>query len=123
MEAEGESDGRYVDEFGRPLPKWKPLEPENRCRHATFAKAAAAAMKDLLTAREPFFDSLADEWKRRFPSLPVRPGRYEDGMIFLYAPNAPSLFAMRPRLPSIKKALAALPGAPRKIELRLEIHK
>ena len=69
------------------------------------------------------FDSLADEWKRLFPSLPIRPGRYEDGMIFLYAPNAPSLFAMRPRLPSIKKALAAQPGAPRKIELRLEIHK
>lgn len=96
---------------------------EGRGRHATFSSAVEAAFRDLLTERNPFFDSLADRWPKLFPGLPVRPGRYEDGKIFLYVPNAPTNFSMRPKLPAIRRALAALPDAPAKIDLRLEIRR
>ncbi len=76
----------------------------------------------MIVEHNDFFDSLADNWKRLFPDQPARPGRYEDGKIFIYVKNAPTLFLMRPRLAMIKRRLAALPGAPRKIDLRLEAH-
>ena len=113
---------RYRDEFGRPLPRYWPREPDKRGRHGSFASAVAAAFTDLTTVHEPFFDSLADRWPRLFPNLPARPGRYDDGKIFLYVKNAPTNFALRPKLPAIKRALAALPGAPKRLDLRLEIH-
>ena len=98
------------------------VEPEKRGRHKTFASAVGAAFPALVEERNDFFDSLADNWKRLFPGTPARPGRYEDGKIFIYVKNAPTLFLMRPRLATIKRRLAALPGAPRKIDLRLEAH-
>lgn len=116
-----EADDGYCDEFGRPLPRYWPREPDKRGRHASFASAVSAAFKDLTTVHEPFFDSLADRWGRLFPNLPARPGRYDDGKIFLYVANAPTLFMMRPKLAAVKRTLLALPDAPRGIELRLEI--
>jgi len=101
---------------------WKPIAPEQRGRHEKFGKALEAALKDMLVEKNPFFDSLADNWKGLFPDLPIWPGRYEGGKIWLYVCTAPTLFAMRPKLPMIKRTLATLPGAPKKIELRLEIH-
>lgn len=91
-----------------------------RGRYATFGKALEAAVKDLLTEKNEFFDSLADRWPVLFPNLPVQPGRYEGGIIFLYVRTAPLLFAMRSKLPMIKAKLKTLPGAPKKLELRLE---
>lgn len=114
---------RYIDEFGHPLPRWEPKDPDKRHRHKTFDSAAKAALDSLLTTRHPFIDSLADSWQDMFPNLPARPGRYEDGKIFLYVPNAPLLFSVRPRLPEIRRRLLSLPDAPAKIDLRLEIHK
>lgn len=116
-------DDRYRDEFGQPLPRWAPLAPGERGRHKSFDSAARAALDALLAVRDPFMEKLADMWSGLFPSLPLRPGRYEDGKIFLYVPNAPLMFAMRPRLKEIKARLAKLPGAPKKIDLRLEIRK
>lgn len=113
----------YVDEFGVPLPHWKPLAPEERGRHATFGSAVDAAVKDLSTEHNDFFDSLADVWPRLFPNCPARPGRYEDGRIFLYVRSAPALFSFRPKLPAVKRRLAELPGAPKRIDLILEIRK
>ena len=101
---------------------WRPLAPGERGRHATFDSALAAASRELLVERNEFFDSLVDNWKALFPELPARPGRYEDGKIFLYVKNAPTLFLLRPKLPQLKRQLAALPGAPKRIELRLEAH-
>ena len=98
------------------------IEPEKRGRHKTFGAAVGAAFSDLIVEKNEFFDSLVDNWRRLFPDQPARPGRYEDGKIFIYVKNAPTLFMMRPRLPTIKRRLAALPGAPKKIELRLEAH-
>ena len=98
------------------------IEPDKRGRHKTFSSAIGAAFSDLAVERNAFFDSLADNWRRLFPDQPARPGRYEDGKIFLYVKNAPTLFLMRPRLPMIRRKLATLPGAPKKIDLKLEAH-
>lgn len=98
------------------------IEPDKRGRHKTFSSAIGAAFSDLTVERNAFFDSLADNWRRLFPDQPARPGRYEDGKIFLYVKNAPTLFLMRPRLPMIRRKLATLPGAPKKIDLKLEAH-
>ena len=98
------------------------IEPDKRGRHKTFSSAIGAAFSDLTVERNAFFDSLADNWRRLFPDQPARPGRYEDGKIFRYVKNAPTLFLMRPRLPMIRRKLATLPGAPKKIDLKLEAH-
>ena len=98
------------------------MEPDKRGRHKTFGSAVGAAFADMIVEKNEFFDSLVDNWRRLFPDQPARPGRYEDGKIFIYVKNAPTLFLMRPRLPTIKRRLAALPGAPKRIELRLEAH-
>ena len=100
---------------------WKPKAPHLRGRHETFNSALEAAFRDLTTERNDFFDSIADEWKRLFPNMPARPGRYEDGKIVLYVKNPPTLYMMRMKLGVIRKALAALPGAPRVINLKLEV--
>ena len=101
---------------------WKPLAPDQRGRHANLSSALDAAFKDLVTERNAFFDSLVDNWGRLFPSLPAVPGRYEDGKIFVYVRNAPTAFTVRSRLRSVAARLAQLPGAPKRIDLRLEIH-
>jgi len=101
---------------------WKPVDPDKRGLHKTTASAFDAAFKDLMTEKNAFFDSLVDNWKALFPDLPARPGRYEDGKIFVYVRNAPTAFLVRPRLKAIAARLASLPGAPAKIDLRLEQH-
>ena len=101
---------------------WKPVDPDKRGRHKTIASAFDAAFKDLTVEKNAFFDSLVDNWRTLFPNLPARPGRYEDGKIFVYVKNAPTAFLVRPKLRAIAAKLATLPGAPKKIDLRLEQH-
>ena len=101
---------------------WRPIDPDKRGRHKTTASALAAAFKDLTTEKNPFYDSLVDNWKRIFPDLPARPGRYEDGTIFIYVKNSSTAYLVRPRLRKIAAMLAALPGAPKKVNLKLEQH-
>jgi len=101
---------------------WRPLSPELRGRHASFAAAVEAVAKEMLVERNGFFDSLADRWRTLFPKCAARPGRWADGKIFLYVNSAPALFAMRPKLRAMKAALAALPDAPKRFDLILEIH-
>ena len=50
------------------------------------------------------------------------PGRYDGGIIFLYVRSAPILFSLRPKLRAMARRLAALPCAPKRVDLRLEIH-
>ena len=102
---------------------WLPVDPDKRGRHGTFAEALKAAVSGLAGERSDFFDSLADRWPSLFSDFAARPGRYDDGRLFLYVKSAPALFAMRPRLASIKRTLAALPGAPKKLDVCLEIHR
>lgn len=93
-----------------------------RGRHKTVSSAFEAAFRDLTAEKNDFFDSLCDNWKTLFPDLPARPGRYEDGKIFVYVKNAPTAFLVRPRLRTIAAKLATLPGAPKRLDLRLEQH-
>lgn len=81
-----------------------------------------AAFADLTTERNDFFDTLPDAWPRLFPTLAAKPGRYEDGKIVLYVKNPPTLYAVRMKLGMIRSKLATLPGAPGKIDIRLEVH-
>lgn len=101
---------------------YRPIDPDKRGRHGTFSSAIDAAFKDLVTEKNAFFDSLTDNWQSLFPDIPAKPGRYEDGRIFIYVKNAPLSFAVRPKLREMARRLSLLPGAPRKIDLRLEIH-
>ena len=103
----------------------KAIGLDARGRHATFGGALSAALADLqseMAEKNDFFDSLADRWTTLFPTLKAVPGRYEDGIVFLYVRSAPLLYSVRSRLSSIRAKLASLPGAPKKITLRLEIH-
>ena len=102
---------------------WEPSEPQKRGRYKTFASALDAVVSDLSTERNAFFDSLPDRWPSLFPGLAAKPGRYDDGRIFLYVKSAPALFATRPKLPAVKRVLAKLPGAPKVIKLVLEIRR
>ncbi len=101
---------------------WLPKAPEERGRFKSFQLAVDAAFKDLLVERNDFFESLPEQWQQFFPNLPIRPGRYEGGVIYLYVKSAPLSFSMRPKLPMIKKKLATLAGAPKNLVLKLEIH-
>lgn len=101
---------------------WKPLAPQERGRHSTFAAAVSSAFSALSVERNSFFDAVANDWAKLFPSIAARPGRYEDGKFFLYVRNAPALFSVRSRLPKIRQSLLSLPGAPKRVDLRLEIH-
>lgn len=94
-----------------------------RGKYATFGKALDAALTDLMTERNEFFDSLPDRWSALFPNLPIRPGRYQNGIIFLYVGSAPMLFAMQSKLPMIRAKLKTLPGAPKKLIVKLEAHQ
>ena len=98
------------------------MEPDKRGRHKTFGAAVGAAFSDMIVENNDFVDSLVDNWRRLFPDQPARPGRFGEGKSVIYVKHAPTLFMMRPRLPTIKRRLAELPGAPKKIELRLEAH-
>lgn len=102
---------------------WRPREPAQRGRHKRFADAVMASLAALSEEKDPFFDTLADSWDALFPGLAARPGRIADGKIVLYVRSAPALFAMRPKLAAVKRRLATLPGAPKRIGLLLEIHK
>ena len=101
---------------------WQPIDPDKRGLHKTTASAFDAAFKELTTEKNEFFDSLVDNWRELFPGIPARPGRYEDGKIFVYVRNAPTAYLVRPRLKAMAARLAKLPGAPQKIDLRLEQH-
>ena len=101
---------------------WQPLEPDKRGRHKTAASAFDAAFKALSAESSSFYESLVDNWKALFPDVPARPGRYEGGRIYIYVRNAPTSYVVRPKLRAIAAKLATMPGAPSKIDLRLEIH-
>ena len=101
---------------------WRPVAPDQRGRHGSLSSALDAAFKDLTAERGEFFESLADSWTRLFPSLPATPGRCEGGRIFVYVRSASAAFMVRPRLRAVAARLAQLPGAPKRIDLRLEIH-
>ena len=93
---------------------------KERGKFSSFREAVRVAAADLSRERDPFFEKLVDSWPQLFPDSPIRPGRIEGGIVFLYVRSAAALFAARPRLKAIRERLLTLEGAPRKLVLRLE---
>ena len=81
-----------------------------------------ALVSGLTEKKEPFFDTVLENWKTICPDFPGRPGRFQDNRLFLYVRTSGQVFSLRPRLPKIKKLVAALPGAPKRFTVHLEVH-
>ncbi len=79
-------------------------------------------LASLLVERSPFFDEVCEKWTELFPESVAKPGRWQDGRLFLYVRTSGQLFGMRSKLSKVKKALAALPTAPKRFSVNLEIH-
>ena len=70
-----------------------------------------------------FLDSLAERWDEMFPGCPARPARWRDGILVLHVGNAGQSFAMRPRLPAMKRKILALENAPKeRFRIIVQIH-
>ena len=76
----------------------------------------------LTETKEPFFDTVLDNWPRICPDFPGRPDRFQDNRLFLYVRTSAQVFSLRARLPKVKKLVAALPGAPKRFTVHLEVH-
>jgi len=83
--------------------------------------AIDAMIASMGSQRSPFFDAVCEKWDDLFPGLPARPGRFEDRCLYLFVRSAAINFAVRPRLPAVKRTLQKLEGAPKRLEVRLEI--
>ena len=79
-------------------------------------------LASMLVEKSPFFDQVCEKWMELFPDCVAKPGRWQDGRLFLYVRTSGQLFGMRTKLPKMKKLLATLPTAPKRFSLNLEIH-
>ena len=79
-------------------------------------------LASLLVEKSPFFDQVCEKWMELFPDCVAKPGRWQDGRLFLYVRTSGQLFGMRTKLPKMKRLLAALPTAPKRFSVNLEIH-
>ena len=84
---------------------------------------------DLVRDRSPFFDEAVARWDELFPGLTARPGKWVagsgpkgGGKLFLFVGSAAAMFALRSKLPGIKKTLAGLASAPERFSIGVEIH-
>ena len=79
--------------------------------------------RDMYKDEARFFDNVREQWDTLFPDCPAHPGRWQDGKLVLYVATAGQSFAMRPKLPAMKKKIIALEGAPKgRFTLLVEIH-
>ena len=83
---------------------------------------------DLSQDRSPFFDEVRAHWRELFPDVKAQPGKWvsgdtsaKGGKLFLYVRSAASAFALRPKLPAIRKRLSVLDSAPARFTLHIEI--
>ena len=83
---------------------------------------------DLVRDRSPFYDEVCARWRELFPELAARPGKWVsesgssgNGRLFLHVRSAAASFALRPKLPTIRKKLMALASAPRRFSVHVEI--
>ena len=88
-------------------------------------RAARKRLADRVTPGLPV-DGDPVETRVPAPTVGTLMDGIQDGHLFLYVRTAGQLFALRPKLPKIKKALlplrAADPNAPKRFTLHLEIH-
>lgn len=95
---------------------------ETRVPMPSMGKLMDGLLATLLAEKSPFFDQVCERWQALFPDITAKPGRWQDGRLFLYVRTSGQLFGMRPKLAKIKKALATLPTAPKRFTVHLEIH-
>lgn len=95
---------------------------ETRVVSDAVGQVLGRVMADLLVEQNPFFDAVCERWSALFPESPARPGRWQNGKLFLYVASAGQLFALRTKLPAYRRALAALAAAPKRFSVHLEIH-
>ena len=69
--------------------------------------------RELYRDEARFFDRLREQWTELFPGCPARPGRWQEGKLVLYVATAGQSFALRPKLPAMKRRILALDGAPK----------
>ena len=105
----------------RPPALVKAMETAPQRRMVAQLGHPAAPSKTLLVEKSPFFDQVCERWPTLFPDSVAKPGRWQDGRLFLYVRTSGQLFGMRPKLTKIKKALATLPTAPKRFSVHLEI--
>ena len=79
-------------------------------------------LANLLVEKSPFYDQVCEQWPTLFPDCVAKPGRWQDGRLFLYVRTSGQLFSLRTKLSKIKKTLATLPAAPKRFSVNLEIH-
>ena len=84
---------------------------------------------DLTREESSFFDEVSARWGELFPDLAARPGKWVagngpkgGGKLFLSVGSAAAMFALRPKLPQIRKTLAGLASAPERFSVGIEIH-
>lgn len=94
---------------------------ETRVPMPSMGKLMEGILASLLVEKSPFFDQVCEKWTELFPDCVAKPGRWQDGRLFLYVRTSGQLFGLRTKLPKIKKTLATLPTAPKRFTVGLEI--
>ena len=104
---------------GDPVETRRPVQPEG-----TLLDAAMESMqREIYKDEARFIDLLREQWTTLFPGSPARPGRWQSGKLVLYVSTAGQSFAIRPKLPAMKKRILALEGAPKgRFPILVEIH-
>ena len=87
-----------------------------------------ALVADLVRDRSPFYDEVCARWRELFPEQAAKPGKWVPeggpgggGRLFLHVRSSAGLFALRPKLPLIRKRLATLASAPKRFSVLCEI--
>lgn len=80
-------------------------------------------MAQMYPKAKTFFESVAEEWSQLFPQIAARPVRYENDYLILAVASPAVMFSVRPKCRKIKETLLAMPGAPKKLTIKLEIRK
>lgn len=94
---------------------------ETRTPMPSMGSLMDSLLAGLLVEKSPFFDQVCEQWPTLFPDCVAKPGRWQDGRLFLYVRTSGQLFGLRTKLPKIKKTLATLPTAPKRFTVGLEI--
>ena len=109
----------------------KPVDGDVPCHRRPSRKAGDfmdRIVAHLVRDRSQFFDEVSSRWSGMFPGVKARPGKWVGssapngaGRLFLRVDSAAALFALRPKLPAIKRKLSEIPGAPARFSVHLEI--
>lgn len=83
---------------------------------------AGSALRDLLVEKSAFFDEVCRRWGELAPGAAARPGRFQDGKLFLYVESAGALFLLRGKVRGWQRLLSGLETAPKRFTVHLEIH-